>query len=520
MARISEDVVGLDIGAGELKVALVRDDQAIRIGHARLPEGIIIDGLLANPDALTRELKRIWRKLGLKSKQVNFGLANRHVQFRLQALPRSTNPDDLHLAITTNSETWFAPMRLDKINIDYAEQQAAEAGRTDLEICAADKTMVQSFARALRKAGLQPVACQYGPLSEARALSFQRDRVQAQVLVNIGAEKTSFAATNGIDVLFSRLIDIGGNDFTRAVAERLHMPFEGAERLKRDYGLNLPGEVDEDLPLVGLAQQALLAPTDRLVQALADMRSYYERQPSVGRPVSDLVLVGGGAHLSGLAEQISLYLGLPLQPAVAQPNFAVVPNIDIYAGAIALAWKRPMSLLSAPVAGSASKGPLKSKVDRRKADRVSRQLSRKQAAANPLLIGAAIGIVLMFAQYFYAAKLKKDRQVTPIAITQSVSFAAPVPAAVSQAALSLSGEAPPQVLPALSKAFTDVTFTKASLTANAQGYTLTGQVTKDSDVATIQHDLDQAPSTVALVSQLSGAAPAIQISASVTWSKP
>jgi type IV pilus assembly protein PilM len=404
------DVVGLDIGAGELKVAVVRDEQAIRIGHARIPEGIIVDGLLVKPDALAAELRRLWRKLGLRSKRVNFAVANQSVLFRLQALPRTQNPDDLNLALTTNAEIWFAPMTLQNMVIDYAEQQQGQALRVDLEICAADKTMINSYIRALRKARLVPVACQYGPLIESRALAFPRSLTGSHVLINIGAEKTSFVATNGLDVIFSRLINLGGNDFTRAIAERLSLPFDVAEKLKLTYGLNQPVETDEDLELVSLAQEALLQPTDRLVQALADMRAYYERQPE-GRPTEGITLMGGGARLAGLTEQVSLYLETTLTPLTPQGNFDIVPDLDLYAGAIGLGWQQPMSLMPSIVGASdkSAKGPTRSKVDRKRAEKVSRQLKRRQSAANPLLVMACLGFVGFLGMFMYGTHLKNSQ---------------------------------------------------------------------------------------------------------------
>lgn len=445
-----DDVVGLDIGAGELKVAVVRDDQAIRIGHARLPEGLVVDGLVADPDALAAELRRLWRKMGLRSRRVSFSIANRRVQFRRQSLPRSANPDDLHLAITTGAEMWFAPMRLDQVIIDYAEQDAASTGRLDLELCAADKAVVLSYMRVLRKARLVPMACQYGPLIESKALAFPRDLGSSHLLVNIGAEKTSFTAVNGSDVLFSRLIDMGGNDFTHAIAERLSLPFEAAEKLKRTYGLDGTGEADEDLPLVEVAQEALLGPTDRLVQALADMRSYYEKQPE-GRPAGAVTLLGGGARLSGLKEQIVLYLGIEEAAPSPRGYFDVVPDIDLYAGAIGLAWKRPMSLLP-PAVGTKDKGPLRPKVDRRRAQKLSKNLRRKQAAANPVLVWAALGLVGFMGSFMYGNRLKSaEPEIVATEATRNLAFS-DADVTLDRVAQLLNRSAPVEVLPTVQTA--------------------------------------------------------------------
>lgn len=468
-----DDVVGLDIGAGELKVAVVRDDQAVRIGHARLPEGLVVDGLVADPEALAAELRRLWRKMGLRSRRVNFSIANRRIQFRRQSLPRSGNPDDLHLAITTGAEMWFAPMRLDQIVIDYDEQHAAEMGRLDLEICAADKAMVLSYMRVLRKARLVPMASQYGPLIESKALSFPRSLNGAHLVVNVGAEKTSFTAVNGSDVLFSRLIDFGGNDFTHAVADRLSLPFEAAEKLKRTYGLADTGEADEDLELVEVAQAALLGATDRLVQALADMRSYFEKQPE-GRPAQAVTLLGGGLRLSGLKEQVLLYLGLEEEALSPRGHFDVVPDFDLYAGAVGLAWQRPMSLLPSAV-GAKDKGPLRPKVDRRRAQKLSKDLRRKQAAANPLLIWVAFGLMGFVGTFLYGNRLKEAEPVVTTEVARDLSFAEPSPD-LERVTQLLNRSAPVEVIPSVQQALQAAGARDVRLSVEGQQLNVAGRV--------------------------------------------
>lgn len=399
-----DDVVGLDIGASEIKVAVVRDEQVINIGRMPLPSGTIVDGVILKPGALSATLKRLWRKTSIRSRKVNFSLANNKMMFRRVSIPRSENPNDLHLAITTNAESWFMPMRVNDIVIDFFEGGPRSGRAINLELAAADKQMINSYIKVLRRAHLTPIGAQYGPLASCKALALPRSLTATHAVIDIGLEKTSFTVVNGQDVLFSRLIDIGGNDFTEAIVERTSIPIKEAQKIKHSYGLDLQG--GEEIELVAVAQEALLSTADKLVSALTEMRLAFEHSDHA-LPIHGVTLIGGGSHLSGLAEQIHLFLGLPIRSLEAQANFDAVSDLGLYAGAISLSWQKQMSLIPAPTI-SGSNSSLRPKVNRRLAKRLSKQMRRKNAQANPMLVSVAIGFMLFLFMNLYGRHLSSS----------------------------------------------------------------------------------------------------------------
>lgn len=457
-----EDIVGLDIGADEIKVAVVRDDQAVRIGKMPLPKGTIVAGILLEPDVLAETLKQLWHKAGLRSRHVNFSVINKQTVFRRVPVPLSNNPDDLHLLITTNSEVWFAPLSVDDLIIDFYEETTRDVGHIALELVGADKQMISIYVKTLRRAGLIPVAAQYGPLAESKVLALPRSLNSAHALVDVGAEGTAFTVVNGQDVLFSSLIDIGGNDFTEAAAGKLSLAFPAAEKLKCTYGLDQPGA--DELELVGLVQEALLPVADKLVSNLADKRNQFERQPGA-LPITGLTLIGGGARLSGLAKQISIFLGLDMQPPVARLGFDAVPEIDLYAGAISLAWQSQMSLLPATTAPNPSKKTVRPKVDRERAKRLSKQLRRKNPQANPLLLAFAFGLVICALTNLYGRQLAKkplsDAEITSQQMGP-LNYTNPTPEEMRLSTLS-AVMIPPQVFRAVGAVASSKDVTGASL---------------------------------------------------------
>lgn len=484
-----DDVIGLDIGAGELKVAVVRDEQVIRIGRAPLPEGVIVDGILRDPEQLAQALKRLWRKFGLRSKRVNFSIANRRVLFRNLSLPRSGNHDDIQLALVANAEVWFAPMRLEEMVIDFSEQDAKVLTQVPLEVVAADKVEVTSYIKALRRARLVPIACQFGPLAETKVLVSPRSPHSAHLIVNVGAEKTSLIVVNGPDALFGRLIDTAGNDFTRAIAERLQCGFQEAEQLKCTFGLT--GSSSDDPAALAAAQSAMLEPVDRLVQAIADTRAFFE-QNSGGLVVSGLTVTGGGGRLSGLAEQIALTLHFQdVSPLTPRQSFESVPEIDVYATAVALAWKKVMSLMP-PVVGVAvgdKKNPVKPRVDKKRAAVLAKQLrKRRSARANPLMIGLLVGAVLLGGEFMYGKRLSAPASGFGVAALNAAP-ASPVygkEAGDATRAGALTYTAPPAAaLAGLQQLLATLAVQEPQIQLTATQITLTGRLPRGAKIAAL-----------------------------------
>jgi type IV pilus assembly protein PilM len=419
-----DDIIGLDIGAAALKVAVVRDEQVLRVGRMPLKRGTIVDGVPTDPDALAAQLRRLWRRLGLRSRRVNFSIANRtRSGYRYVVLPRSQDEKNLHLAITANAETWFAPLKLSEVIIDFAEQSSDSPLQMPLEIVCAEKDLVSEYLKALRRAKLVPMACGYGPLACSKALVAPRDRDGAFLHVDIGAEKTAINVVNGAEVLHSQIVELAGNEITEAIGDELGLDFDEAEELKVGYGLT--GVSIRSSEQVTAAQKVMLDYADRLGQAIADARLLYERSQG-GRPLKGVIFSGGGARLAGLSEQIALTLGfseaLPLQP---RPSFRAVRDFDLFATAISLAWRKPVSLMPRIVTlgAGASDSPIQPKLDRRAAEKAARELRKEYKKSNPLLAGALIGFLALGGMFYWGQQLRQAAPELPPVLDQGARYA-------------------------------------------------------------------------------------------------
>lgn len=109
-----------------------------------------------------------------------------------------------------------------------------------------------------------------------------------------------------------RSFRLGGRAWTESIASTLKVSIETAERHKRDLGLSAGAASSASAPAGGLSELMTAILRDDLQRlTLESERSYeYILQCYAPRVPGDLVLVGGGALLKGLAEYLSAKLGI------------------------------------------------------------------------------------------------------------------------------------------------------------------------------------------------------------------
>lgn len=170
---------------------------------------------------------------------------------------------------------------------------------------------------------------------------------QPSLYVDIGHSRTEIAVGPPAGILFARAYPTGGRSFTDAIARHAGLTTNQAENVKvSEAGLETDNAYAEVLtPVVDLW-------LGQLNSCLSVYRSQFTSPKS---EIGQIVLAGGGAALSGLAEYVRAHLKLPVVSVAALPE--ADPHIDLrgfecaYGLALSAigAAKSPLSLLPARV---------------------------------------------------------------------------------------------------------------------------------------------------------------------------
>lgn len=86
----------------------------------------------------------------------------------------------------------------------------------------------------LKKGGPDPVEADGAPLLEGEDDDTPRGKRRCAVIMDIGTDNSNLIITDGSKIIWQRLLQLGGNHFTRALTKDMKLTFAKAEHLKRN----------------------------------------------------------------------------------------------------------------------------------------------------------------------------------------------------------------------------------------------------------------------------------------------
>lgn len=284
-----------------------------RFGQVALPVGAVRDGEVVDVDTVAAALKQLWNSARFTTKKVVLGVANQRVIVRQVDLPWLP-PAEMRTSLPFQVQDYI-PIPVDQAVLDFhpLEEFTNEAGGRMLRmlLVAADRDMVNGALRAVQQAGLTPAMVDLTPFALLRSLTAQGvrgDDAEADAYVNVGASITNIVVHQGGVPRFVRILVMGGNDITDAVAERLGIPTGQAEAIKAQVGI--VGGENNAHPAGRVIEQA----GSQWVEEVRGSLDYYAAQPGAAR-LNRIVLTGGGSQLAGLAERLANATRLLVEPA-------------------------------------------------------------------------------------------------------------------------------------------------------------------------------------------------------------
>ncbi|MDW8106737.1 MAG: type IV pilus assembly protein PilM [Armatimonadota bacterium] len=240
MAKQPSVIVGIDLGSRLMKVAEVRAGRpptVTNIGIAPTPEGAIDSSGVIDKPAVAAALKRLLAESGIATKYAAFALAGQNsVVVRVLEVPKMSAAElRQHMEWEIGRNIPFADTNVQSA-YEVIRRPNADPNADNMEVvlAVAQTEAVDSLVEIADKLKLEPYAIDVEPLALARSLLLTQPDMSALnvVIVNLGAESTSIDIyTQGL-LSFPRVLPIGGNMLTRAIADRLMINETEAEQLK------------------------------------------------------------------------------------------------------------------------------------------------------------------------------------------------------------------------------------------------------------------------------------------------
>ncbi len=304
--------IGLDLGTSVVRaVELSYGRSGItleRFGQVVLPEGAVRDGEVVDPEPVTDALRQLWGATGFSHRRVVMGVANQRVIVRQLELPWMPK-DELRVSLPFQVQD-FLPMPVEQAVLDFfpVEETVDANGARALRglLVAAARETVLANVRCAERAGLTAQSVDLTSFAVLRAMGKQTGaEVETEALIDIGARVTNVVVHSAGLPRFVRILLMGGQDITDAVADRLGITVPEAEALKQTAAHT--GST-EDLAAVN---RALTATAQEFVDEIRNSLDYYAAS-TPGVPLQRILLSGGGSRLDGLAERLSAATRLPV----------------------------------------------------------------------------------------------------------------------------------------------------------------------------------------------------------------
>ncbi len=312
--------IGLDIGTSGVRAAELTVGRAgltlARFGQVAVPVGAVRDGEVLDPRVVADAIKELWSATRFSAKRVVLGVANQRVVVRSVELPWLPH-DELRRSLALHVAD-LLPTPVDEAVLDFHPLEEVSGPRGRLLrglLVAASRETVLANLRCVQNAGLTPTGVDLTGFAVLRALNLMSiDDPTTEALVDIGARVTNVVVHSAGVPRFVRILLMGGQDITDALAERTGTTLAEAEDMKHLVGLvGAVRGADDPGPDLTHATRAVEATAQGFIDEVRGSLDYYNSS-SPENPIARVVVSGGGSLLKGLADRLSEAVRVPVEP--------------------------------------------------------------------------------------------------------------------------------------------------------------------------------------------------------------
>ena len=312
MASKSGSIWAIDIGDSGLKALRLRDtgDGVVEvIGFDNIQHGKILAGsgvkAVERDELIALSLRQFVSKNDLGKDDVIISVPSQNSFARFVSLPpveQKRIPE-----IVKFEAAQQIPFDIDDVQWDWQQMTEPGSGEIKVGLFAIKNDIVSSALEHFSRENIKVKYVQMTPMALYNYVLYDRTDLgdsedSAIVILDINAENTDLVVCTKSSV-WQRVVPIGGNAFTKAVAETFKLNFEKAEKLKRTA------------PMSKYARQIFQAMrpvfTDLASEVQRSLGFYSSSNPST--KLTKVVAFGGGTKMRGLLKYLQQSLQMPVE---------------------------------------------------------------------------------------------------------------------------------------------------------------------------------------------------------------
>ncbi|NOX60216.1 MAG: type IV pilus assembly protein PilM [Planctomycetes bacterium] len=230
-----QTVWGIDVGKSAFKALKMRltGDGVEVVGSDYIEHAKIMSQQDADPDALwSAALEKFLAKNDITNDKIVIGISGQQTLARFSKLPPVENKKKIPDIVTYEAKQQI-PFDPDEVVWDYQVFETEGSPDVEVGIFAIKRELIRDHLVHFDAQGIEAIAVQAAPLAAYNALlhdGLMGDK--AVVIIDIGTESTDLIVGTESS-LWTRSIQLGGNNFTEALVKAFKLSFSKAETLKR-----------------------------------------------------------------------------------------------------------------------------------------------------------------------------------------------------------------------------------------------------------------------------------------------
>jgi type IV pilus assembly protein PilM len=320
-------LIGVDISSSTVKMVELGDGGKGRIRLERyaiepLAKDAVVDGNIMNLEAVGDSLRRGWKRMGSRIKNLAMALPSAQVITKKITVPAGLREDELETQVETEANQYI-PFALEEVNLDFQILGPAPNSPEDVEvlIAASRKEKVEDRVAVAEVSGLKAMVMDIDAFAAQTAFELMETQLpdggrdQVIALVDVGASLMNINVLRNNQSIYMREQPFGGNQLTQEIQRHYNLSPEEAEAAKRNGGLpeTFEGEV------LNPFMETLALEVTRALQFFFTSTQFNQ--------VNHIFLSGGCATIPGLDQIVAKRAEVNTLVANPFANMGVAPKI-------------------------------------------------------------------------------------------------------------------------------------------------------------------------------------------------
>jgi type IV pilus assembly protein PilM len=320
-------LIGVDISSSSVKMVELGDGGKGRIRLERyaiepLAKDAVVDGNIMNLEAVGDSLRRGWKRMGSRIKNLAMALPSAQVITKKITVPAGLREDELETQVETEANQYI-PFALEEVNLDFQILGPAPNSPEDVEvlIAASRKEKVEDRVAVAEVSGLKAMVMDIDAFAAQTAFELMETQLpdggrdQVIALVDVGASLMNINVLRNNQSIYMREQPFGGNQLTQEIQRHYNLSPEEAEAAKRNGGLpeTFEGEV------LNPFMETLALEVTRALQFFFTSTQFNQ--------VNHIFLSGGCATIPGLDQIVAKRAEVNTLVANPFANMGVAPKI-------------------------------------------------------------------------------------------------------------------------------------------------------------------------------------------------